>query len=860
MIQFSYKLSLVSLFILVTLYMYGQTPKPNFILYENETGATRNYRAGNSVIFKPGFIYNAQPGKSLRASIVDTAFTVVTLNNPTPGVVNPNNDNPYTPGNSYGNDVTEQSNSNGLTYPVFKAGSSSGNANMPKVIATPLAWFKTVPLTNNLNGAYHWKDVMGNATIKKYNTGGASVGDVYTLTRDKMRAYNFNPSIDLSYDSISKEILLKNTYLSQMTLIGVWSVKQDFGSDRFMFAVNGKQNESVVFTKNTVGETDLAKSDLKFGNDTLRNFLYRPVTIEGDSIKFKERNIRTGVYYRANQPDFSLWGAKMQTVISLGYKFDTTNVNNTSRFNPKWHRYPAFRGTTPELLVFDRQISPAECRIYETYLAVKYGLTLDKSYVDASDSVIWNISNPQNKIFHNRVTAYAREDKLGLNQKLSTSSYQETPFFSFLAANDAYMNGDSYLLPTANRLLVAGTQPGNTMPDGKYVIFGDNNASYNAFDSVSGAKIMKRKWLLHTNVRTFSNQGAVQHLTWSGNSLGISEGSNFTSSIVKSGGATTASAVTSIALKGQDGYFSWIVEQEYGPVTVKFGTNSPQLTPDANDYGFLITIDGQVQKIAKGRVASGNLFTVERGQKFEIEKNGQLIFLRVNGIRYKDTEIVIDTAHINSLYFGSVSIGANNFDIKLTSFRHGGFTDTGNYMELSFGANMATTLAGINRNNIFLMIDRSGDSISINQTERYYCTGIDIQRNKILFDNIFWDMDGNGRDVFTFGYTVPAQTQIIKHKTVDEENPEETESADMFKVYYRDMRIMDVITVQLQTAKPSPATIVMYDIAGKMVFKQTYPASNEVRYQDITMPLSGVYIIRVITNEKEYTRKVISKR
>ncbi len=840
--------------------MYGQTPKPNFILYENETGATRNYRAGNSVIFKPGFIYNAQPGKSLRASIVDTAFTVVTLNNPTPGVVNPNNDNPYTPGNSYGNDVTEQSNSNGLTYPVFKAGSSSGNANMPKVIATPLAWFKTVPLTNNLNGAYHWKDVMGNATIKKYNTGGASVGDVYTLTRDKMRAYNFNPSIDLSYDSISKEILLKNTYLSQMTLIGVWSVKQDFGSDRFMFAVNGKQNESVVFTKNTVGETDLAKSDLKFGNDTLRNFLYRPVTIEGDSIKFKERNIRTGVYYRANQPDFSLWGAKMQTVISLGYKFDTTNVNNTSRFNPKWHRYPAFRGTTPELLVFDRQISPAECRIYETYLAVKYGLTLDKSYVDASDSVIWNISNPQNKIFHNRVTAYAREDKLGLNQKLSTSSYQETPFFSFLAANDAYMNGDSYLLPTANRLLVAGTQPGNTMPDGKYVIFGDNNASYNAFDSVSGAKIMKRKWLLHTNLRTFSNQGAVQHLTWSGNSLGISEGSNFTSSIVKSGGATTASAVTSIALKGQDGYFSWIVEQEYGPVTVKFGTNSPQLTPDANDYGFLITIDGQVQKIAKGRVASGNLFTVERGQKFEIEKNGQLIFLRVNGIRYKDTEIVIDTAHINSLYFGSVSIGANNFDIKLTSFRHGGFTDTGNYMELSFGANMATTLAGINRNNIFLMIDRSGDSISINQTERYYCTGIDIQRNKILFDNIFWDMDGNGRDVFTFGYTVPAQTQIIKHKTVDEENPEETESADMFKVYYRDMRIMDVITVQLQTAKPSPATIVMYDIAGKMVFKQTYPASNEVRYQDITMPLSGVYIIRVITNEKEYTRKVISKR
>ena len=857
MIPIRYKITFVTLLLFSVMHMYAQTPKPSFTLFEPESG-TKDYRAGNFVKLKNGFSYRAVSGTTFKAHIIkDTTFTIVSVTNPQPGAVHPQLDDDYTPGGSYGNDPVTSG--NGVSAVLKLPGATVTPVSAVKTIAAPYLWFKTVPLTNNLNGAYEWKDITGKATVHKYSTAGAAAGDNYAVTREKLVAYNFNPAMDMTYENVSKEILVKNSNLGQMTIVGVWGTKQDFTTPQFLFAVNGRRKESIIFTKDAVGETDPVKTDLLYGNDSVRNFLYRNSTVEGsNSNKFAEKSLRTGVYYRANQPDNGLWGEKKQAVITLGAKYDTTNVNKTSTFAAKWHNFPEIKGFTPEMLVFDRLITPSEARIYESYLGIKYGLTLDKSYVNARDSIIWNKST--NQTYHNRVTAYGREDVVGLNQKISTSSYTEAPFYSYLIENDAYQNHNSYLQASSNKLLVAGVQQGNNLPDGKYVIFGDNNAAFNQFDSVPGFKIMKREWLLNTNLKTFSEFDAINHVQWTGNTgifINEEDENNFNNTIFRAGNQGDASIVTGTCLNGPDGYFSWIVEQEYGPITVKFGAN--QSVVGGYDCGYSITIDGQVRKIVNGAIQTYNLFTVERGQKLEMEKNGQLLFLRVNGIRYKDSEIVISNENKNKPYYGCVTIGNNRFDIKLSTFRQGGFTDTGNRLELSYAAGLASDFTPFRTTETYLLVDRTGEGNFNQNTEKYLCSTPDEARSKIIFTNIFWDRDGNGRDAFTFAYSVPVSGGVKQHNENDVV-PEDMPGEDVLLIYYRDIRIMNTITVQLQTAKPSPAMILMYDISGRLVFKQSYPETSEIRYQDIKMPVEGIYIVKVVTNEKEYTRKVVSKR
>lgn len=831
--------------------LWAQTAKPSFILNNNETGSTRSYVARNFISLKTNFRYTGIPGHSFIAKIDATlAFTIVSIPNPAPGDISGSQqDGTYTPGGSFGSDPIQQI--QGLPTVIQK---TIGSVVVNETSYTyPVLWFKTVPVTNNLNGEYRWMDITTNpTTLKKYNFQGT--GTEYKLTRDKLRTYNFNPAMDLTYDNVSKEVLLKKSNLAQATIIGVWGAKDEFKTDKFMFAVKGRLNDSVLFSKKSLAHIDVNKSDLAYGSQTTRNFLYRTGTVEGaDTNKYHERSLRIGTFYKANKPNNTVWGEPQKAIIALGSKFDTTVVKNITKFNSQWTNMDGFKGFTPELLVFDRQLSALECSKFETYLAIKYGLTLDKSYISANGSVVWNYAT--DTTYNNRITGYGREDAMGLNQKMATTSYEETPYFSELLQNDSYDSSNSYNLSSRNRLLVMGCQPGNILDNGKYVIFGDNKDSIKTTNGLIAGftAAMSRKWLVCTNLYQSPETDKVLNSVNTG--LSIINKSNFKSDIFKVGSMSIASVVTTDTLKGKDGYFAWTVEQEYGPITIKFGTNLAVLTSNSHDYGYKIAIDGQVHSIQKGIENAYSLFNVEKGQRLEIEKNGRVMSLRVNGIRNKNTEFLIDSTDYQKTNYGALSIGSNAFDIKLTDFRHGGFVDTGNKVELSYINQRASAFANYKIGKTYLIVDRLNGII-----DTIPCDEVDESRSKIIFNNVFWDTDRNGRDAFTFGY-ISSGPLLVKKSGEPEQTPEpDIKGVNDIRIYYNDINDLSTVTVKVKTEKPSPVIILTYDVSGRRIERQDLPESKEVQFTEIKLPGTGLYIVKVITNKMEYSQKVISKK
>ena len=85
-----------------------------------------------------------------------------------------------------------------------------------------------------------------------------------------------------------------------------------------------------------------------------------------------------------------------------------------------------YSGSLNEILVYDRSITGTERQRVESYLALKYGLTLDNSaggtagdYLFSNGSTLWDASD--NTGFQNNIAGIVRDDNADLNQKQSRS-------------------------------------------------------------------------------------------------------------------------------------------------------------------------------------------------------------------------------------------------------------------------------------------------------------------------------------------------------------------------------------------------------------------------------------------------------
>ena len=168
--------------------------------------------------------------------------------------------------------------------------------------------------------------------------------------------------------------------------------------------------------------------------------------------------------------DLLLNGENSTSIFGTVEDLGTSNFAPIIEFNPlSFVRFSLFtvggtrlRANIGDLIVYDQSITQTERIQVETYLAVKYGVTLSilaggiqGDYISTTGTTVWDAS--ANPTYQNDIIGIARDDAEGLEQKQSHAPEDS----SFI-----YINA----LAVSN-----ATNNGNFTVDNSYVLMGHNN-------------------------------------------------------------------------------------------------------------------------------------------------------------------------------------------------------------------------------------------------------------------------------------------------------------------------------------------------------------------------------------------------
>lgn len=175
-------------------------------------------------------------------------------------------------------------------------------AQSPGQVSGAEAWLKTVPLTTDLQGYYHWRDFSGDSVrTNLYDAKGAAYGGEFTQRHTWIRTFNFNPALNFSEGNQPKESLLKYSNLAQMTVIGVFApTTTAYNKDEVLYAVSGRKGAgSLVSRDKAVGQQGIEPLD--YGSTAGEDLLYSGSERQTAEV-FKSTSPRIVSYIRAYAP------------------------------------------------------------------------------------------------------------------------------------------------------------------------------------------------------------------------------------------------------------------------------------------------------------------------------------------------------------------------------------------------------------------------------------------------------------------------------------------------------------------------------------------------------------------------------
>lgn len=617
------------------------------------------------------------------------------------------------------------------------------------------AWFITEKVSGiGSSSQYGWVDHSGkNLSL--------SIGGTTNFKNNKIRYYNFHPSLELNPNKL--EFSLPGKSLAQSSVLGVFCAKSNFEKERHLYTLKGQETKSnIVGTDNIYSgeERLLEPKDLDYGSTYGMDLNYHE---KEKKDVFEARSARIVTYSRMNKPEHSFWGVSKKSKFYLGddyYPKEYLEDNQTTIKDV----FEVFDGYIPEFLVYNRFLSPLERIKINSYLALKYGLSLSGMYILSDNHLAWNYN--ENINYNSRITGIYRDDASGIEQLTSTTSYEESPDYSYI--NDSYSIKDT-LYVSEKRLLSIAKEPANTfLKDKSYILYGDNNAPISLQKrSVLGASTMGRVWQISTN--TGQEISEETKLKWNVENFTMKEENKWKTSFLQEDSLEfkAAYAVSENSLRGSMGYLSMKGSKiPLGTeVYIKLGSN--QKTASGNwDYGIIIK-DGNVYALSKGNIRTDKLLgALTENSIIEIYKYKDLFRLvhRNETSVLKIEKITISEGDIGKAYYAGIEIKNRGIgDCIISSIEHGGFVNTGSELELSYSK--ATDFTSEKKANYFLLIDHSGTgNFKANDVEYIFCNEVDLSRSKLKFNNIFWDSDNNGRESFTFGYRETNLLAIIDEK------------------------------------------------------------------------------------------------
>ena len=565
-------------------------------------------------------------------------------------------------------------------------------------------WLVTSPVSSDLNGSYHWADLSGDS-IQVLTTGNVE----YTRPRDSVQTFNFHPALRLSSASGPLSVYLRQALPGQCTVIGVFAPRlASVTSDMTLYTVAGADTTAVSRTQ-----------VIHSGGGSL--------PYDGHWLTDSARSPRVITWERAASPPVhSVWGSVSGVTLSPG---------GASPLFPG--APPVFDGWCPELLAYGRVLSPLERRQAESYLALKYGLTLDGSYW-LGDRVVWNLGGSDTL---RRVAGIVNGGPSGLRQPFSATSYEDGARYSVLPANDSFYGRDSYGGSSPSRLLVMGRHLSADIPNGSYMLWGDDNGSVNTTVVAGGGwHAMPRRWVVSTDIDTLAAQ--LLSLTC-GNAAATADGSLLCLRGGASGDGWVRIGPQTPALHMA---FTCPADGKAFDVGIVFNES------DEVVYGYRFKAGGSVHRIIEGTARSGSIISNARGHDIEIYRLGDDLSLRMDGHGNnaytvpvtvqteplppepptprdggEDGDRTIVPWPVPITGYSSYGLVRLSAGCRLRNLRAHGFRDTGACAELSY--DIASKFKDHRLSRTFLLLNGTDG-----ETRRYRCSGYDPVRHKILFD------------------------------------------------------------------------------------------------------------------------------
>ncbi len=600
------------------------------------------------------------------------------------------------------------------------------------------AWFKAAPVSGNLQGRYQWLDFSGDSVVQ-YAQNRVSGSYVFTQDRALVKSLNFNPALDFSKGDTPKWSELRRSSLIQGTFIGVFA-PYTFTTEGVVYGVaSGDGGGSLVTSGQIVRPGSIEPLD--YGETHGEDLLYTGKDSIPENI-FKEHATKVLTYYRAANPNTSVWGGPGGT-LTIGGAYSSSDGHFNGPFDTSNFDNKGFEGYSPELLVYNRILTPGERRKAESYLAMKYGVTLNDSYLDGDGNLVWDRDDAG--VYHNRVTAISRNKAGDFLQPMSATSYEEGPLYTSLPENDSYHKSNSYGLPSEAHLLVMGREYGNPMPDKLSLFWGDDGGTLETYTSPNDTlwHIMNRTWLVKPNMPTVADTTAAR---WAGTGMTVTPEGFL--DVISQDENTAGKALTPELTDGT-GLIEFSCPSSHPTFDVGFSKSGDS----GCTYGFRIGSDGSVKAIANGEATTANVTTDVSGADVSVMLSDGVVYLRIDGEGSAAYTVAIPEDARNSTYRGIISAEGSANPLYLTSVRSNGAVETGYFAELAHNLTPDKEFYHYSRNRTVMLIDPTGEGrFDTDNTVMVRCTPPDISRGKTMFHNILWDADGSGSDVFTFAY------------------------------------------------------------------------------------------------------------
>ncbi len=470
-----------------------------------------------------------------------------------------------------------------------------------------------------------------------------------------------------------------------------------------------------------------------------------------------------------------------------------------------------FEGIIPEIIIYDRVLSPVEKLKVESYLALKYGLTVNGSkegiYLNAASDTIWN--GLENSPFNSFVTGIGRDDKSGLYQKQSSSSYEHGLFTIGVEhitreneSNSAFLHDQSFL------------------------IWGDDRGSLGLKEKTIGQpRQLYRKWLIQASGEI---EGRPTILRF--------ESDQFDT-------------------KASRGYIYWLMVDKSG--TGKFPLGKVDYYQPNNSEADSIYYKDVFWDTDK---SGTDVFTLALGPEMMPifwldaptcipETNGALHVGAVGGkapYQFKLQKEGIDFLETWQSNHGSTTTIENieSGDYTLTVEDSDGHS----YVESFFVQSSDAPVSSL-ASNYTLMPNQSIELDAANTTE----TGIDYQ----------W-LDPSGKRLYSSSIliTEPGDYQLILNKNGCESRQKITVSRfkeDIFKstsLFPNPVGKQDYSIVEIELHRVSDVNISIRDISGKLVSSKELNGSDQYRSR-VSIDKVGIYTISIFAEQVSKTYKLV---